>query len=692
MKFEFAGQNFEVRWWTPESGCLGDIIAFDSETAVGNRGEIPPYVLGQAFAGGGTVWLIRLEYLRNFFEVHRESIVVAHNASFDICVVEQEAGFDFDPQIRGQKFFDTGLMYCLLALATEGNIPPWNLAYVAKKVLGVDLPKDEDVRLTFGQYRTDDTIAYEEISEAHIEYASKDPIATFCIFLVLFNQIKELDPDFFLSHKIQLMGAYALYRIQTLGIGFDQSRKRTFLESVDAEIADNLGKLQTYGYVPGQKGIKTVYKNVINNLGIDLPLTDSRLISERGEHLQKFRDEVPFIDALLTYRENKKLRDFVVNLKTDRIHTRFNPLVKTGRTSSFDPNIQNLPRRPGVRECFVPAPGYCFLIIDYAQLELCTLAQVCLDKFGFSKMADLINQNTDLHSWFAGQMTGKTITKEDPERQWAKACNFGFGGGMGIPRFVKAAKDTYGVDLSEERARELKAAWLESFPEMRLYLADTLPSRHNFSSIGDWCDPDVAVSIFKRIIAGEPNRDGRDYSQNLKDWAFKTVLPEIAPTLEGIEEGSPELKDKALREIVVTRTGRIKANCTYCQARNTPFQGLAADGGKIAKYRLVRAGYRLVNFVHDEFLIEVALNADLDVVATDVDRIIVGAMRSVVPDVLIKADWIYSDRWYKDAKLIRNSEGKPQIYSGSSTANPVNLAVGAELNFEFNTRQETNVH
>ena len=92
--------------------------------------------------------------------------------------------------------------------------------------------------------------------------------------------------------------------------------------------------------------------------------------------------------------------------------------------------------------------------------------------------------------------------------------------------------------------------------------------------------------------------------------AFEEVLPKIHPSSRGLTEGSPELKRQILDLTdVQTRTGRIRAACTYTAARNTPFQGLAADGTKIALYRLKEAGYRVSNFIHDEFVIELRIHS-----------------------------------------------------------------------------------
>jgi len=666
MKFKFQDQHFETKVWTPADGVIGQTVAVDTETTLIVIGEVPKFVLGSAYAGNNIVYFLTTEHLMAFFDVHAPAQLVMHNAPFDIAVITQQSGFVFDTQIRRQLLWDTGLLYQLLELATTGIVPErWSLAILAKKFLGLDIDKDDSVRNTFGQFLHGDIVDYRAIPEKHLQYAATDVIVTYQIYENLAAKINKLNPSFYLSHKIQLMGAIGLDAVSRLGIGFDQKQREFCLKKIDAEIALSLKTLHEADYTPGTAGVQKQFEKIVSSQGCALPRTPTGKMSQTAEVLEEFRETVPFIDTFLRHREYAKLRTFIAKLEGNRIRTRFITLKSTGRTSSREPNLQNLPRADGVRDCFIPAPGFKFLIIDYSTLELCTLAQVCYDKYGFSKMRDLINERTDLHTWFASIITGKgikEITKSD--RQAAKAANFGFPGGLGVKSFIIYAKKTYGVDIDEARAIELKDQWIKTFPEMELYLTDTLLTRHDFSSL-DWCEnPEIAASIFKRILRGEHlAKSGKPYSDSTLNWAFNTVLTDVAPNFIGISVGSPEILDQVLRESVVTRTGRKRANVTYCQARNTPFQGLAADGAKIALYRLVRASYRVVNFIHDEFIIEVPECSDYHDVGNSVEKIIVEAMKAVVPDVEIRADWVVTDRWYKGAEKIKNAEGYVGVFT-----------------------------
>ena len=666
MEITHSNRIYNVMAWHPTTGNLGSTVAFDTETELSQPGLVPRYVLGQAYAGGDTVYLIQKEHLGAFFDAHKGSALVMHNAPFDVEVVHKACGADFAPFIETDRLWDTGLLYQLLMLATDGDIPRrWGLAAAAKELLGIEISKDEALRTHFGDYIAEDgSIAYAAITEAELEYAVKDAIVTYEIFTKVFPRVSDLDPRQYLSHRIQLMGAIGLHAIELNGIGMDLERRATLISVLDEKIQIHLAQLAQHGYVPGEDGINKILQDHLKtleaDLGISLPKTyKSGAISSTHKVLEPYRDHSPLIAALLDYRELKKTRDFAAELDQPRIYPHFNTLLHTGRTSCHNPNLQNMPRAAGIRECFIPAPGYKFLIIDYAQIELSTLAQVCIDRYGTSKMAELINQSVDLHRWFASVLLGKDIkeiTKQ--ERQRAKACNFGFPGGLGTTAFLAYAKATYGIEgMSIDQAEQYRNRWLEAFPEMKLYLADDSLSRLkkmcDFSAassiLGFSCDEDSAAKLFMKILSGGlQNNLGNPYNLKTLHWAFEEVLPKLHPPSKGITEGSPELKRQILDlSDVQTRTGRIRAACTYTAARNTPFQGLASDGAKIALYRLRGAGYRISNFIHDEFVIELPDRLGIDDSAHAVESIVIAAMRQVVPDVAVRTEWFIAERWQK---------------------------------------------
>src|SRR5207245_585572 len=91
---------------------------------------------------------------------------------------------------------------------------------------------------------------------------------------------------------------------------------------------------------------------------------------------------------------------------------------------------------------------------------------------------------------------------------------------------------------------------------------------------------------------------------------------------------------------------------------NAVFQGLAADGAKNALWLLWRGGYRIVNFIHDQVLIEVPATSDLKHEAEKISDLMIRGMRAVVPDIEIDVSYAATDRWYKDAEAIFDETGK----------------------------------
>ena len=229
FRFMFSNCTYEARFWNPEDGIIGDCIALDTETTLIEPGEIPRLVTAQAYAGEDIVYLIRREYISDFMRLHEDCVITMHNAAFDVAVITAETGFDFDPMIRGERLYDTGLMYRLYRLATVGVVPAWNLEETAKQCLGIHVDKNEDIRQTFGQFMEHGSVDYERIPIAHLKYAAVDAIVTYLLFDCLNRRIGTLDASNYLSHKIQLMGAISLAAIERHGICINEKRNANIL-------------------------------------------------------------------------------------------------------------------------------------------------------------------------------------------------------------------------------------------------------------------------------------------------------------------------------------------------------------------------------------------------------------------------------------------------------------------------------
>jgi len=111
------------------------------------------------------------------------------------------------------------------------------------------------------------------------------------------------------------------------------------------------------------------------------------------------------------------------------------------------------------------------------------------------------------------------------------------------------------------------------------------------------------------------------------------------------------------KKYAVTLSGRLRANAGYCDSKNTQFQGLAADGAKIALYNLTKKDYRIVAFVHDEVIIELSLKKDYTAEAEKISGIMINSMQKICPDVKVKTEYSIMERWYKNAKAVYDEFG-----------------------------------
>ena len=191
------------------------------------------------------------------------------------------------------------------------------------------------------------------------------------------------------------------------------------------------------------------------------------------EVLMQLRSKSPIIAEILDYRGLKKLLGTyvdalpkLINPRTGKIHTSFNQAVTaTGRLSSSDPNLQNIPVRgedgKEIRKCFVPEPGCQFFSADYSQIELRVMAHLSGDE----TMQEVFREGKDLHA-----ATAATIYKKDiadvtrDERTKSKRANFGII--YGITMFGLAER----LDISRDEARLLIDGFFQTFPQVRDYM------------------------------------------------------------------------------------------------------------------------------------------------------------------------------------------------------------------------------
>lgn len=316
------------------------------------------------------------------------------------------------------------------------------------------------------------------------------------------------------------------------------------------------------------------------------------------------------------------------------IHAFFNILVNSGRTSCSSPNLQQQPRVPGVRECFIPtalikiADGNgvpeetVFATCDYDSQELRSWAQICLDLLGDSTLARKYQGDPDFdpHTDFAANMLeinyveGMRLRSIEDEklldyRQKSKPANFGFPVGMGFKKFRKYARG-YGLIISEDASKELREDWYAQWPEAKPYFAQ-----------------------INRIVGAG---------------GYGTVIQ--------------------------IRSQRRRGFCRYTVAANTFFQGLAADASKLALWRVSFECYtgkcwddhskrsplygcRPVIFMHDEIMIVAPISYAAEA-AHRLEVVMVQSMEVYTPDIPVRASASLMRRWRKGAKPAHNAAGR----------------------------------
>ncbi len=335
-------------------------------------------------------------------------------------------------------------------------------------------------------------------------------------------------------------------------------------------------------------------------------------------------------------------------------------------------------------------PGHLLFIIDYNSLELRTLATVCHQQIGFSRLRDVLIDGIDPHSYAAAMFAGATLEQfnELPNkkqlRQRAKVFNFGLPAGFGAAALVEHAKFSYGVKLTQADAEKfIQQLTCQVYPELRLYLAEDtaaiLANALHCDAVqvrATWPQP-YHTGVLRKILAGNPNKaDGSPYKPGTAErvWHQLESLcknPHLLPFVQQRDIGQDSPLRRLLHSAVSTTTGRMRGGVPFTAAKNAPFQGLAADGCKAAMWNLTKAGYRIVAFIHDEFIIELSRLDDIDGAAQEIARICTESMQPFVPGIPVPCEYALTERWDKRAEAVRDDAGRLQAWRERSPRNNI---------------------
>ena len=430
-------------------------------------------------------------------------------------------------------------------------------------------------------------IGFEQVPiERATEYAAEDAEVTLQLHTVLFPQVAAEPRLLDLYTRIEMPTLRVLQRMERQGVLIDAALLEAQSESLGTRLMELERAAHEAAGQPFNLGSTKQLAEILFGV-LKLPVikkTDGGAPSTDEEVLTRLAEDYPLPRLLLEHRSASKLKSTytdklprMVNPRTGRVHTRFSQATAvTGRLSSNEPNLQNIPIRTPegrrIREAFIAPPGCVIVSADYSQIELRIMAHLSQD----AALLRAFSEGMDVHRATAAEVFGVPPDAVSPEqRRYAKTINFGLIYGMSA--FGLAAQ----LDIEREAARNWIDRYFTRYPGVRRYMDDT------------------------RIQAKE-----KGYVETVL--GRRLWLPEI---------NSPNGPRRAGAER---------------QAINAPLQGTAADIVKLAMVEVQRwldesgLGARLVLQVHDELVLEVP-ESELARVREELPRRMGGVLPLAVP-------------------------------------------------------------
>ena len=519
----------------------------------------------------------------------KSKLKILQNAVYDMKMIKWNHGFYIE------NIYDTMLVEQLLTL----GLYPIGLMFkysslksILKRRLSLDMEKEP--RNSFSEYN-------QKFKPFQLEYAAKDVTV---LRLIRDLQLEEIKQHCFEDVcRLEFEFTKPMCEMELNGIIFDVDRQRDILEDVKKD-AVIYGK-EVVKYLNETVAQKTLFgvslinidsniqlKKALNKYGLAVPDTQFGT-------LEKYKG-VPVIDALLDYRKAQKFLSTYgesliakINPLTGRLHTAFTQMVRTGRMSSSNPNLQNIPKKQKYRTCFITKFGYTLITSDMSGAELRILGNLSKDKIFIECYANGI----DLHTRTAAEVNDIPLEQVRKDaRSAAKAINFGLC--YGLSKFGLSKR----LNISEKEADEMITKYFTRYSGVKKYLdaaaknavrnrfSSTISGRKRFYKMPDWDDPD------RKFIVG------------------------------GIERA----------------------------AKNAGIQGSNADTIKQAMIllvdRLEKSGYdaRLVLTVHDEVVVEVK-DEQVSEVKEIVSQSLVDGFGRYFSTIPMEADSLVGPCWLKSA-------------------------------------------
>jgi DNA polymerase-1 len=575
---------------------LGSVREFCFDTETTNINPLDAELVAIAFSfEKGSGYLIHfpesqdetkeiIEIVRPVFE-NPVTLKIGQNLKFDIQVLA-----NYGLEVRG-PLFDTMIAHYLLEPDMRHNMNLLSETYLSynpvhiESLIGEKGNNQKNMR----------SVPVEKLKE----YAVEDADVTFQLEKIFSPRIKAEGLED-LARDIEMPLISVLADMERIGVKLNQED----LKAITINLRDDIISLEKEIYtLAGTEFNISSPKQLGDILFIRLKLdekarvTKTRQFITNEEILQRLTHKHPIVDKVLEYRGLRKLLSTYVEAlplladkKSGRIHTSYNQAVaSTGRLSSNNPNLQNIPVRDArgreIRKAFVPEEGHIFLSVDYSQIELRLMAHLSKDE---GMINDFLS-GSDIHAATAAKIFGvdiKDVTREMRGR--AKTANFGII--YGISSFGLSERLTIG----RKEAKELIDGYFSSYPGVKIYMDDSIKKARDLGYV---------TTMFGR----------------------KRYLPDI------------QSRNQVVR-------GNAERN-----AINAPIQGSAADIIKIAMVRIHNRmktdqyNSKMILQVHDELIFEAEIN-ELEKLKS---MVLFEMSNAAKLDVPLKVDWGTGNNWFE---------------------------------------------
>ncbi len=391
-----------------------------------------------------------------------DKIKVAQNLKYDLIILERY-GIEFKASL-----FDTMISHFLIRPEMRHSMDVLSETYLHYSPVSIES--------LIGKRGKDQLSMRDVPLELIKEYAAEDADVTLQLYKVFEPKLKSSGTEK-LFYEVEMPLVKVLADMEREGIRLDKNALKSLSENLAEDIVTVEKEIQE---LAGEKFNIASPRQVGEILFGKLKITDKPVKTKTGQYstgedvLAKLENKHPVVRRILDYRELVKLKNTYVDVlpelvdpETGRIHTTYNQIVAvTGRLSSDNPNLQNIPIRTErgreIRKAFVPRDhDYLLLSADYSQIELRIIAELSQDK----GMLDAFNSGEDIHSATASKVYGVAIKEVSSDmRRNAKMVNFGII--YGISAFGLADR----LNISRTEAKEIIDNYFTQYPGIREYM------------------------------------------------------------------------------------------------------------------------------------------------------------------------------------------------------------------------------